>query len=118
MYNSDNFDYSTRARVAKYYLLYTFFFFDCIVISIKILLYGCTIYPRIHFAISFLLFLAVRLTLKSIKKRSGYNTKSNVTKNISQGTILVKKNPVLAEQHPFHMVSKSAFPFFLSFFCF
>ncbi len=63
-YTIDQAPYIQKAMILRSYFLTLIFFSDCVLITLKILYFGCLVYFRIHFALSFILLVFFFISLR------------------------------------------------------
>lgn len=92
--------------------------FDMVVMGLKILSTSCLPYYRINFGIAYItLFICFSALFIFAEQKKYYSQIQNESPK-SDIVAKVKENPVLVEQHPFHILAASALPFFTSLFTF
>jgi len=114
-------EYAPNARFARrYYWLGWLFFIDGFIMVFKILFFGCKIYARIHFAIVVIGLIWIYIALKVFSVQIHFNRKMypRIVASCYPFVALLKRKPVLLEQHPFHILPPSVLPFLTAFFTF
>lgn len=102
---------------SRCFLIFVFFFFDFSLIFLKSIVGPITFYLQIHLFISLSMLLASATALWIFYQQIEIFKKINSYKP-SLALENIKNNPVLVEQHPFHILPPSALPFLTAIFTF
>lgn len=112
------FDKSINKTVAaRCFLIFVFFLVDFTITLIKFIAGYSSLYLQIHAFISFSMVLTTLVTLWVFYQQISIYEKINNYKP-SKALDTIKKNPVMVEQHPFHILPPSALPFLTAIFTF
>lgn len=106
----------TSARLCFIVLLLAVF--DMFVMVLKIISSTCSVYLRTNFALAYVIAFICLVSLYVFDKQKQHYAAQIETKNEENILNKVKANPVIVEQHPFHILAASALPFFTSLFTF
>lgn len=108
---------SNKNIVARCFLIFIYFTFDFTFILFKSIVLPFSFYLQIHLFISFSMLLTTLTTLWVFNQQIEIYQKINNYKP-SLALTNIKNNPVLVEQHPFHILPPSALPFLTAIFTF
>lgn len=103
--------------VARCFLIFLFFIFDFSFTLVKAIVGPLSLYLEIHLFISLSMLLVTLTALWVFYEQIEIYEKINNYKP-SAALELIKNNPVLVEQHPFHILPPSALPFLTAIFTF